>query len=104
MQGRTPSEGESLTQMELAAVELLADGWTDGEIAQRIFVSDRTAKNYIQRARLKLNASNRAHLVTRAFRAGLLKVPDYHEQSIVGLLERVAAQVGYTLVKKDEAV
>lgn len=45
------------------------------EIAARMHLSTSTVKEYLNRARTKLKARNRTHLVAQAFRAGLLEVP-----------------------------
>jgi DNA-binding NarL/FixJ family response regulator len=50
----------------------LARGLASKQIASRLHVSERTAKNYVAAAMWRLNAQNRAHAVAIAFRLGLI--------------------------------
>jgi DNA-binding NarL/FixJ family response regulator len=62
-----------LTHSELRVIALVADGSSDREIAREMRVSESTAKTYASRARLKVGARNRAHLVAIALRAGIVR-------------------------------
>ena len=52
---------------------LVAEGLSNDEIAQRLFVSPATAKTHVSRAMGKLGARDRAQLVVIAFETGLVR-------------------------------
>lgn len=52
-----------LTDVEQDLVRLVADGPTDRQIADRIFVSTRTVQNHLSRVRRKTGATTRAQIV-----------------------------------------
>ena len=64
----------SLTRTEQEILELLAGGWTARETANHINLGIRTVERYVENLRLKMNARNTPHLITRAFSLGALKV------------------------------
>ena len=66
---------ELLTRRERDAVALVAEGLSNGEIAERWYVSQATVRTHVSRAMTKLNARDRAQLVVYAFRNGLASVP-----------------------------
>ncbi|MEP6681303.1 MAG: LuxR C-terminal-related transcriptional regulator [Chloroflexota bacterium] len=57
---------ESLTKSERRVVGLLGDGLTNGQIADRLFVSRRTVESHLARAYGKLGASTRVQLAAMA--------------------------------------
>ena len=61
-----------LTPREIEVVEQISNGRSDKEIAHRLGCAVRTVVAHGQNIRLKLHALNRAHIVTKAFEAGLL--------------------------------
>jgi DNA-binding CsgD family transcriptional regulator/tetratricopeptide (TPR) repeat protein len=61
-----------LTARELDVLELLAEGATDREIADRLFISVRTAGVHVSRILRKLNVRRRAHAVSTARQLGIL--------------------------------
>ena len=63
----------SLTARELEAVTLAAQGLSNTEIAEQLFVSPLTARTHIHRAMAKLGARDRAQLVVIAYQSGLVK-------------------------------
>jgi DNA-binding NarL/FixJ family response regulator len=63
---------EELTTRERDIVLLVAEGLSNGEIAQRLVISPATAKTHVSRAMLKLHASDRAKLVALAHRTGFV--------------------------------
>ena len=66
---RRPSSGwESLTSTEAAVVELVTDGLTTREIAQRLFVSPRTVECHLSHIFRKLGLASRTALRTEARR------------------------------------
>ncbi len=61
---------------------LVGNGLSNGDIAERLFVSPATAKTHVSRAMIKLRARDRAQLVVIAYEWGLVR-PGWH-----GLLMR----------------
>ena len=61
-----------LTHRETEVLELAARGLTSKEIALRIGIAPRTVERHIENARLRMGARNRAHLISKAARAGIL--------------------------------
>jgi two-component system nitrate/nitrite response regulator NarL len=72
---RTRASGDvpRLTGRELEVLRLLAEGFSAGEIADRLFLKVTTVKTNLRNLYDKLGASDRAGAVTRAMRAGLLE-------------------------------
>ena len=68
------SEHLPLTPVEIECVKLVAEGWTAAEIAKKATLarSVRAVERHVERARLKLGANNRAHLVAKAFLLGII--------------------------------
>ena len=62
----------SLTKRELEVLRLLAQGQTNQEIAQSLFVSTLTVKTHVQRIIGKLGVSDRTQAAVRAVELGLL--------------------------------
>ncbi len=62
-----------LTDREREVMTLVAEGLTNEEIAERLFVSPATAKTHVSRAMVKLGARDRAQLVVFAYEAGLVR-------------------------------
>jgi DNA-binding NarL/FixJ family response regulator len=63
---------ERLTDREREVMSLAAEGLSNDEIAQRLFVSPATAKTHVSRAMVKLGARDRAQLVVMAYESGLV--------------------------------
>ena len=70
--GPPPDALDGLSDMERKAAELLAQGLSNKEIASRLYVADKTVKNYISKILLKLDVRNRqqAALIVRGIRPG----------------------------------
>lgn len=62
----------SITPRERQVTRLVADGHTNVEIGSRLGLSNNTVKSYLRNVMQKLQARNRAQLVTNARRHGLL--------------------------------
>jgi DNA-binding NarL/FixJ family response regulator len=67
-----PEQLAVLTERERELVAMVATGLTNGEIADRLFLSPLTVKTHINRAMAKLGARDRAQLVVIAFQTGLV--------------------------------
>ncbi|HEX4038822.1 MAG TPA: response regulator transcription factor [Acidobacteriaceae bacterium] len=65
---------EELTQRELEVLKLVADGLTNKEIAEQLFISAKTARNHVTNCLLKLGADDRTEAVTTAVRRGLIRL------------------------------
>jgi DNA-binding CsgD family transcriptional regulator len=60
---KVPGADHSLSARELQVAELVAHGLTNPEIAQRLFISKRTAETHVDHIKDKLGISTRAQLV-----------------------------------------
>lgn len=60
-----------LTDREREVLSLVADGNTNPEIAQRLFLSPKTVRNHVSNIFTKLQVADRAHAIARARDAGL---------------------------------
>jgi DNA-binding CsgD family transcriptional regulator len=68
-----PATRPKVTRRELEVLELVADGMSTREIAQRLWVTDETVKTHVRRLHDRLGARTRAHAVAIAFRSGILR-------------------------------
>lgn len=73
---RLAGKVECLTVRESEIVALVARGLTNGEIAERLFISPATAKTHVHRAMMKLRVRDRAGLVVFAYESGLVRPKD----------------------------
>jgi RNA polymerase sigma factor (sigma-70 family) len=64
---------DELTEREREVMALVAEGLSNDEIAQKLFVSPATAKTHVSRAMVKLRARDRAQLVVFAYESGLVR-------------------------------
>ena len=51
---------------------LVAKGWSNAEIAERLFITPATAKTHVSRLLMKLDARDRAQLIVVAYESGLV--------------------------------
>lgn len=63
---------EDLTRRELDVLQLLAEGLSNKEIAERLSITDHTVKFHVTAILSKLDAHSRTEAVTRAARLGLI--------------------------------
>jgi DNA-binding NarL/FixJ family response regulator len=61
-----------LSPRELEVLRLIADGRDNGEIAEKLFLSNSTVKNHVSRILEKLNAKNRVQAAVYAVRRGII--------------------------------
>lgn len=62
-----------LTKTELRVLKLVAAGKTTVEIADELFIAEKTVKNHLANIFRKLGVKNRSHAVSEGYRQGLLK-------------------------------
>ncbi|GLW98701.1 hypothetical protein Misp02_27880 [Microtetraspora sp. NBRC 16547] len=60
---RTPQT--SLSKREAEVMDLIAVGHSNGEIAQRLFLSEKTVKNHVNRIYAKLGVESRTAAIGR---------------------------------------
>jgi DNA-binding NarL/FixJ family response regulator len=65
---------ESLTPRETEALEMLAEGMSNKQIAAALNISEHTAKFHVNSILSKLGAATRTEAVMRGIRLGILKV------------------------------
>jgi DNA-binding NarL/FixJ family response regulator len=63
---------ETLTPREETILQLLTEGLTNAGIAERLYLSEGTVKNYVSEILSKLHANDRTHAVVLAIRHGLI--------------------------------
>lgn len=68
-----PEPGTPLTSHQIEILRLAANGLTNAEIGQRLFLAPDTVKSHIRRITVKLGAHNRAHIIHLAWQQGYLK-------------------------------
>ena len=61
-----------LTQREMEVLRLVANGLSEREVADKLFISHHTAHRHLSNIRLKLNATTQAAAVALAVRIGLI--------------------------------
>jgi len=78
MANRWPSRARSdprlagLTERELQVLKLVAEGYTNEELAALLTIAESTAKTHVKRILAKIGARDRAQAVVIAYRAGLV--------------------------------
>jgi NarL family two-component system response regulator LiaR len=66
---------EPLSERELDVLHLIAEGLSNQEIADRLVISERTARNHVGRILAKLHLENRTQAALYAMHEGLAKAP-----------------------------
>ena len=65
---------DALTEREIAVLREAANGLTNKEIGQALFVSDRTVQGHLQNVYQKLGVATRTEAVTKALSLGLIEL------------------------------
>jgi len=68
----TPDLPEPLSQREQEVLQLVAEGLTNQQIADRLVISIRTVKKHVENIHGKLGVQNRTQAVARGLALGLL--------------------------------
>ncbi|MBC9730735.1 response regulator transcription factor [Streptomyces sp. TRM68367] len=69
----SPEDLASLTAREREVMARVAEGHSNDEIAEKLFVSPLTVRTHVHRAMTKLGARDRAQLVVVAYQSGLVR-------------------------------
>ena len=71
-----PADGpeEVVSKREEEVLQLIADGCSSAEVAERLFISQKTVKNHLASIYHKLDARDRTQAVLRAVRMGIVRL------------------------------
>ena len=69
---RAAVESGGLSRREVEVVQLIAKGWSNPRIAERLFISDHTVHRHVANILVKLDVRSRSAIVARAAALGLL--------------------------------
>lgn len=72
---RKEAPDQILSEREIEVLKLMAEGARNRTIAERLCVSERTAKAHVTSILQKLNAKDRTEAVTRAFQKHIIELP-----------------------------
>ncbi|MBW3557851.1 MAG: response regulator transcription factor [Actinobacteria bacterium] len=73
---RVPDSGaeELVSKREEEVLQLIADGCSSAEVADRLYISQKTVKNHLASIYQKLDARDRTQAVLRAVRMGIVRL------------------------------
>lgn len=69
---QTPWRGEPITNKELRVLKLVAEGYSNGAMAEKLFIAESTVRTHLRSINIKLAAQNRTQAVSIARRHGLI--------------------------------
>jgi two-component system, NarL family, response regulator DegU len=68
----TPEDDRVITKREEEVLQLIADGCSTPEVAERLYISQKTVKNHLASIYQKLDARDRTQAVIQAVRMGII--------------------------------
>ena len=71
-----PPTKEPLTEREVEVLKLVARGFSNEEIAARLYISERTARTHVSNILTKLHLANRTQATLYALREGLARLDE----------------------------
>jgi DNA-binding NarL/FixJ family response regulator len=74
--GPSPSDEPALTARENEVLRLVAKGYTYREIAERLYISEKTVQNHVRNILTKLHLRKRYELMRYAIQRGLDRAPE----------------------------
>lgn len=92
--------GSRLTEREFEILRLVALGDSNGEIAQRLFLSRNTVNSHMRRILGRLGARSRAHAVALAFQRRILLPPGERRRPPLPDFTQAAGPVGASVVEQ----
>jgi DNA-binding NarL/FixJ family response regulator len=78
---RATQTQKSLSKREREIMDLLAQGLTGEQVAEKLYLSPETIKTHIRNAMSKLEANTRVHAIAIALREGFISPPQTHGRS-----------------------
>ena len=63
---------ESLTEREHEVLVAMAQGWSNAEISEELFIAENTVKTHVKRVLTKLSARDRAQAIVIAYQNGVM--------------------------------
>ena len=73
-QGMTDDGGSAVSKREIEVLQLIADGCSTPEVAEKLFISQKTVKNHLASIYAKLDARDRTQAVLQAVRMGIVRL------------------------------
>ncbi len=73
---RLPPTGEPLTEREMEILQLVARGMSNQQIAEKLVISERTARTHISNILAKLHLANRTQAALYALRQGIAQLDE----------------------------
>ncbi len=74
MDGPEASADQVVTPREVEVLQLIADGCSTGEVAEQLYISQKTVKNHLASIYQKLDARDRTQAVLQAVRMGIVRL------------------------------
>lgn len=68
-------DAPSLTDRELQILQMLADGCTPAEVAEKLFISPKTVRNHLTKVYDKLGVSSRSAAIVVGLQHGVIELP-----------------------------
>ena len=69
-----PDDGNAVSKREIEVLQLIADGCSTPEVAEQLFISQKTVKNHLASIYAKLDARDRTQAVLQAVRMGIVRL------------------------------